>query len=87
VDAARRLWATDHALGRAYLLSQRSGRPVQMLRGCPGAHHIDSGPGRGRVVVACHDNGSVLVYDPVRKQVDSIAVGAGPHGVAVAFTP
>jgi len=87
VDVFGRVWATDHVGGEVLRLSPRSARPAQRLGRCPGAHHVDVGPGRGRVVAACHDAGTILVWDPLTKRTSTIRVGAGPHGVAVAFVP
>lgn len=87
VDLVGKVWATDHEDGRAFLLSSRTGKPLRTFSGCPGAHHVDVGPGRGRVAVACHDAGTLLVFDPVRERVDRIRAGKGLHGVAVAFLP
>ena len=86
VDARGRLWATDHHLGLLYRLS-RAGARAWAVGGCPGAHHVGVGAGRGRVAVACHDSGTVLVYDPVTRRTRSYAVGRGPHGAVVAFVP
>jgi len=83
----RRLWVTDHETGQVLALSSRDGRVLRRLRGCPGAHHVHFGPGRGRIVAACHDAGTILVLDPVSERSSRIPVGSGPHGVAVAFVP
>jgi DNA-binding beta-propeller fold protein YncE len=83
----RRLWVTDHRTGDVLALSSWTGRVLRRLRGCPGAHHVHFGPGRGRVVAACHDSGTILVFDPVSGTKTAIAVGAGPHGIAIAFVP
>ena len=87
VDSAGRVWATEHHHGEAMRLSSRSGKTVFRLRQCPGAHHVGVGVGRGRVVVACHDDDTALVFDPLSRRTWKIRVGGGPHGAVVAFVP
>lgn len=87
VDVGGRLWATDHASGRVLRLSRLNGRPVFGFGGCPGAHHVAIGPGHGYVAAACHDAGTLAIYDPETKRVARVPVGPGPHGVAIAFVP
>ena len=87
VDVGGRLWATDHVAGRVLRLSSSSGRPVFGFGGCPGAHHVAIGPGHGYVAAACHDAGTLAMYDPETKRVARVPVGPGPHGVAIAFVP
>ncbi len=83
----QRLWVTDHGRGDVLALRSRDGGVLRRLRGCPGAHHVHFGPGRGHIVAACHDAGTLLVLDPVSERSSRIRVGSGPHGVAVAFVP
>ena len=83
--SGRRLWATDHASGRTYLLSARDDGVLRTLSSCPGAHHVALA-GKTRVVVACHDANAIAVYDTTTGRRTMIPVGAGPHGVAVVLT-
>jgi DNA-binding beta-propeller fold protein YncE len=87
VDALDRVWVSDAARGTALTLRRRDGRPPERLAGCPGAHDVAVGPGRGRVVVACAAADFVLVLDPPSRRVSRVRVGPGPHGVAIAFLP
>jgi protein MpaA len=82
--AGNRAWLTDHADGRVLLASARTGRVLRTVAGCPGAHHVALA--RGRVAVACHDSGRLLVLDRSARKVRSIRVGRGLHGVAIAQT-
>jgi DNA-binding beta-propeller fold protein YncE len=82
-----RLWVTDAESGEVLALRGSDGRVLRRLRRCPGARGVHFGPGRGHIVAACHDAGTLLVLDPVRERSSRIAVGDGPHGVAVAFVP
>ena len=82
-----RLWATDSEAGRVLSLNARDGRVLRRLRRCPGARGVDFGPGRGRIVAACHDAGTLFVLDPVRERSSRIRVGARPYGVVVAYVP
>jgi len=86
VFRGRRVWATDHEGGRAYLLSSRDGRILRSLDGCPGAHHLALA-GTAWVAVACHDAGALAIYSTRTWRRRLVAVGAGPHGVAVAVVP
>jgi DNA-binding beta-propeller fold protein YncE len=82
-----RLWVTDSRSGNVLSLRASDGRVFRRLRGCPGARGVHFGPGRGHIVAACHDAGTLLVLDPVRERSSRIKVGDGPVGVAVAFVP
>lgn len=83
----QRLWATDRETGAVLAVSSRDGRVLRRLRDCPGARGVHFGPGRGHIVAACHDAGTLLVLDPVAERRTNVKVGRGPHGVAVAFVP
>ena len=80
------VWLTDHGAGRVYLLSARTGRVVQALAGCPGAHHV-AVAGGAYVAVACHDADALAVYERRTWRRTLVPVGRGPHGVAVAVLP
>jgi DNA-binding beta-propeller fold protein YncE len=82
----RRLWATDHAKGRSYLLSARDGRVLRTLAGCPGADHVAFG-GTAWLAVACRDADALAVYETRTWQRTLVSVGGGPRGVAVAVVP
>jgi DNA-binding beta-propeller fold protein YncE len=84
--AGDRLWATDSATGISYLLSTRNGRVLRTLSGCPGAHDIAFG-GTAWVAVACYDADALAVYSTRTWRRSLVAVGGGPHGVAVAVVP
>ena len=82
-----RLWATDNANGRAYLVSARNGRVLRTLAACPGsAHHVTLG-GTAWVAVACNSAGALAVFSTRTGRRTLVPVGAGPHGVAVAVVP
>ena len=83
----QRLWVSDPEAGQVLSVRSRDGRVLRRLRRCPGARHVDFGPGRGRIVAACHDAGTLLVLDPVRERSSRIRVGARPSGVVVAYVP
>ena len=87
VDDLGRVWVTDPVQGRALSVERTRATRRSELSGCPGAHDVAVGPGRGRIVVACADADHVLVFDPTTRRSTRIQVGAGPHGVAVAFRP
>lgn len=88
LDLLDRVWVADPARGAALRLRRTSGRPpAERLAGCPGAHDIAIGPGRGRVVVACAAADFVLVFDPTTGATTRVHVGAAPRGAAVAFLP
>ena len=81
----RRLWATDRA-GPVLLLSARTGRRCGRFGGCPGPHHVAIASARS-AVVACNSAGTLAVFDASAGLIRTIPVGAGPHGVAIAFVP
>jgi DNA-binding beta-propeller fold protein YncE len=81
------LWVTDARAGRAIALRASDGGVLRRLLRCPGARGVHFGPGRGHIVAACHDAGTLLVLDPVSEHSARIRVGDGPDGVAVAFVP
>jgi DNA-binding beta-propeller fold protein YncE len=81
------LWVTDSGSGRVLALRASDGRVLRRLHRCPGARGVHFGPGRGHIVAACHDAGTLLVLDPVRERSTRIKVGDGPTGVAVAYVP
>jgi DNA-binding beta-propeller fold protein YncE len=87
VDVLDRVWMSDARRGTALTLRRKGGPPPERLAGCPGAHDVAVGPGRGRVVVACAAADFVLVLDPPSRRVSRVRVGAAPHGVAIAFLP
>ena len=83
VFSGRRLWATDNATGRAYLLSTQNGRVLRTLAACTGsAHHVALG-GTAWVAIACHRGNALAVYSTRTWRRTLVPVGAGPHGVAV----
>lgn len=83
--SGRRLWVTDHSTGRVLLLSARTGRVLRTSEGCSGVHHVALA--RGRVAVACHDSGRLLVLTRKLRPLRSVHVGHGLHGVAIAVRP
>jgi YVTN family beta-propeller protein len=83
--SGRRLWVTDHSTGHVLLLSARNGRVLRTSPGCPGVHHVALAP--GRVAVACHDTGRLLVLSRKLRPIKSLPVGRGLHGVAIAVMP
>jgi hypothetical protein len=83
----QRLWVSDPAAGQVLSVGSRDGRVLRRLRGCPGARQVHFGPGRGTIVAACHDAGTLFVLDPVQERSSRIKVGAGPYGVVVAYVP
>jgi DNA-binding beta-propeller fold protein YncE len=83
--SGRRLWVTDRA-GRLLLLAAANGAVLRRFGGCAGPHHVAVATGR-RAVVACNTPGTVAVFDDRAGLVRTIAVGRGPHGIAVARVP
>jgi DNA-binding beta-propeller fold protein YncE len=81
------LWVTDANAGNVLALRSTDGRVLRRLRRCPGSRGVHFGPGRGHIVAACHDAGTLLVLDPVSEHASRIPVGAGPQDVAVAYVP
>jgi DNA-binding beta-propeller fold protein YncE len=81
------LWVTDAGLGTVVALRASDGRVLRRLRRCPGARGVHFGPGRGHIVAACHDAGTLLVLDPVSESSRRVRIGGRPDGVAVAFVP
>jgi YVTN family beta-propeller protein len=80
--SGRRLWVTDHSTGRVLLLSAKNGRVLRTSEGCPGIHHVALAP--GRVALACHDSGRLLILTRSLRPLRSLSVGHGLHGVAIA---
>lgn len=87
VDAAGSPWVVARTGDAALGLSSRSGRVRRRIGGCPGPHDVASGPGRGRVAVACAATDFIVVFDPVTRTTRRVTVGASPRGLAVAFVP
>ena len=85
--AGKRLWATDRATGRAYLLSARNGRVLRRLAGCPGgAHHVALG-GTAWLAIACDHADALAIYNTRTWRRTLVPVGDHPHGLAVAVIP
>ena len=70
-----RVWVTDHGLGRAQLLVPASGRLVQTISPCSGAHHVGIGAFRGRVAVVCYDYWTLRVCYPLYLRTTYIPIG------------
>jgi DNA-binding beta-propeller fold protein YncE len=83
----QRLWVSDSRAGEVLAVRSRDGRVLRRLRRCPGARQVHFGPGRGHIVSACRDAGTLFVLDPVRERSSRIRVGARPYGVVVAYVP
>ena len=83
--SGQRLWVSDRA-GRVLLLDARNGAVLQRFGGCAGPHHVAVTTAR-RAVAACNAAGTVAVFDDRAGLVRTVAVGRGPHGVAIAFVP
>lgn len=83
--SGQRLWVSDRA-GRVLLLDARNGAVLQRFGGCAGPHHVAVTTAR-RAVAACNAAGTVAVFDDRAGLVRTVAVGRGPHGVAIAFAP
>jgi DNA-binding beta-propeller fold protein YncE len=75
------VWVTDSPGRLAFAIDARALRVTARLR-LPGApHHL--GVAAGRVAVADHTNGTVVLFDlRSRRRVATVRVGAGPHGLA-----
>ncbi len=76
----RHVWITDHGSDRVLVLSTRRLRVIDTMRVGGAPHHVamtEEG-----AAVANHDRGTLVVYDvDTHRKLDTIKVGAGPHGV------
>jgi hypothetical protein len=81
----RLLWTTEPALGTTLLLSAKNGRTLRTLTGCPGAHGVE--PIGAWLVVACHQTGTVALYDTRTWRTTLIPVGAGAEDIAAVVAP
>jgi DNA-binding beta-propeller fold protein YncE len=87
VFSGSRLWATDAATGRAYLLSARNGRRLRTLAACPASAGQVALGGTAWVAVTCGTANALAVYSTRTWRRTLVPVGTGPHGVAVAVLP
>jgi hypothetical protein len=75
------VWVTDSPGRLAFAVDARTLRVAARLRLDGDPHHLDVAA--GRVAVADHTNGTVVLFDlRSRRQVGLVKVGAGPHGLA-----
>ena len=76
----RQAWITDHGANRVLVISTHRLRVLdsKAIGGAP--HHVAITD--GEAAVANHDQGMVVVFDiDTHRKLDTIKVGAGPHGV------
>jgi len=77
----RRAWASDNGTGTVVRIGLRTRRVLGRTRVGRSPHHV-AAAGAG-VLVAVHGTGRVVALSPRGRRVGSVAVGAGPHGIAV----
>lgn len=83
----RRLWVTDRDNGHLLALaSNRNGRVLRRLRGCPGAQDVTP-VGTAWVAAACNKAGAAAIWSQRTWQRRLVRVGDGPYGVAEVVLP
>jgi DNA-binding beta-propeller fold protein YncE len=80
-----RLWASDHGGGTVMRIDPRRRRVLQRTSVGPEPHHL--AVAGAEVLVAVHGSGRVVVLSRRGRLLDTVSVGAGPHGIGAARAP
>jgi DNA-binding beta-propeller fold protein YncE len=80
VFGAGRLWVSDNGGGMLVSVAPRSRNVLRRTEVGPSPHH--AAVAGNQVLVAVHGTGRVAIVSRRGRVVGSIAVGAGPHGIA-----